>query len=115
MSGSMESEYPIDPPKPFFKWAARYSLMAPLATALVVMFILFIDRNPDYDFMNFVLGSSMLIVISSLLLGVIGFFGVMDHGAPFMMVTAIAGVVLSCVVGFGLFVLAIGNSMGHGC
>ena len=69
----------------------------------------------DYDFISSALGCGMIIVISSLILGVISIPGLIGHGVPLMIWTACAGILLSCAVGFGVFVLAIGYSMGHGC
>jgi hypothetical protein len=115
----METKSPITPPKPFFKWAARCSLAAPLITALFVGLIVYADNHVayglSYDVVGPTLGWGMLIVIGGLILGVISIFGLIGHGVPLMIWTAFAGILLSCAVGFGVFVLAIGYSMGRGC
>src|SRR5437879_4721228 len=105
----MNTEAPASSPKPFFKWAARYSLVAPLATAAVTLFTVFAVRGAGYEFVNFVLSCGMLIVITSLISGVVSFFGVMGRGVRILVWTAAAGILSSCVMGFGIFVLAIGN------
>jgi hypothetical protein len=112
----MSEDLPISPPKPFFKWAGRYGLAVPLATALPITGLLvFPGHGAGYDFNIFILNCGLLNVISSLVAGVISFFGVAGSSERSLVWVAIAGMFLSCAVGFGIFVLSVCNSIGHGC
>ena len=92
-----------------------YSFVAPLATAAAIFLIFYGFPNPGYDFANFFLTTGLIVVITSLIFGVISLFGIERHGARAILWKALLGILLSCVVGFGIFVMAVGVAMGHGC
>jgi len=110
----------VGPRKSFFTWAAMYSFVAPLATAAVSFAIFygvhFLGGGPLGDgSTNFISLSGLIVVATSLILGVVSLFGIERHGARVILWKALLGILLSCVVGFGIFVLALAAAMGHGC
>ena len=50
-----------------------------------------------------------------LFLGIASLFGIPRHGARLILWKAVLGILLSCGAGFGIFILALANAMGHNC
>ena len=103
------------PRRSFFTWAATYSFVAPLATAAVTLGTLYGISNLGYGPSNFILSSGFIIVITSLISGFVSLFGIQRPGPHVRVWKALLGILLSCVVGFGIILLAALVGMGHGC
>jgi hypothetical protein len=112
----MNAVVPNSPVKSFFTWAAWYSLVTPFVTAAITFLVLFVESRTgymEYDIVNFVLLCGFLLVISSLISGALSFFGVPRHGARVIVWKAIIGMLASCIVGLGIFVVSMGQALAH--
>lgn len=101
--------------KSLFNRAAWCSFFIPLATVAVTFLLLFADSRIGSDAAGIYLFWAFWIQAISLILGIASLFGIPKHGARLILWKAALGILLSCGMGFVIFVLAVGNAMGHNC
>jgi hypothetical protein len=89
----------------FFSFAAWYSLITPFAMAVIAVTCVAIYAKTQLDCLRFVYPCAFWVFVSSFALGVSSLFGIRRHGASFILMKAVIGILASGFFGYMALIL----------